>query len=126
MSFQWIIDGAETLSIDRLDVAAQTQTRDGKIKAVVRGDAPTIITVKFPDGRSWSELRTNILAAEASGRWDTETISIKYSLFPWYYGNVNPGTDTSYSVICREFPQWTLFAQNRVSWSGPFVFVANA
>lgn len=125
MSFQWIINGAETLSINRLDVAAQTQTRDGKINAVPRGTAPTIITVKFPDGLAWTDLKSNITNAEALGRWNTATITIPYATFPWYYGNVNPGSDEDHIVICRDFPQWTLFAKNRVSWSGPFVFVAN-
>ena len=125
MSFQWIVDGAETLSINSLDVAAQTQTRDGQIFAVPRGTAPTIITVKFPDGQRWQDLKSNIANAEALGRWQSATIEIKFSKFPWYYGGVNPGSNEDYTVVCREFPQWTIFAQDRVSWSGPFVFVAN-
>jgi len=123
MSFQWIIDSAETLSINRLDVVAQTQTRDGQIKAVPRGTAPTIITVKFPDGKKWSDLKSDIESAEALGRAYTDTIYIRYSDYPWFYNYDNTNIDEDYTVICREFPQWTIFAQDRVSWSGPFVFV---
>ncbi len=125
MSFQWIIDGAETLSINRLDVVAQTQTRDGQIKAVPRGTAPTIITVKFPDGQKWSDLKSDIEGAEQLGRAYSSTIYITYSKYPWFYNYDNTNIDEDYTVICREFPQWTIFAQDRVSWSGPFVFVAN-
>lgn len=123
MSFQWIFDGAETLSINRLDVVAQTQTRDGQIYAVPRGTAPTIITVKYPDGQKWSDLKSNIEGAEALGRAYTETISIEYSRYPWFYNYNNSNINEDYRVICRDFPQWTIVSQNRVSWSGPFVFV---
>lgn len=32
------------------------------------------------------------------------------------------GQDVTWSVICVQFPNWTLFSRNQVSWSGPFVF----
>lgn len=35
------------------------------------------------------------------------------------------GTDVTWSVICVDFPQWTIFARDQVSWSGPFVFMEN-
>lgn len=123
MSFQWIIDNAETLSINRKKMVAQTTARDGIVRSVSRGTLPKRIEVKLPDGIRWTDLRTNIAAAEALDRISTATISIPYAKFPWYYGNVNPGTDESYTVRCVEFPEWTIFARDQVSWSGPFVFV---
>jgi hypothetical protein len=33
------------------------------------------------------------------------------------------GPAVTWSVICTDFPSWTIFARNQVSWSGPFVFV---
>lgn len=32
------------------------------------------------------------------------------------------GQDVSWNVICVQFPDWTIFARDQVSWSGPFVF----
>jgi len=123
MSFQWILDNAETFSINRKKVVASTAARDGTIRAVARGDAKKVFTVKLPDGPRWSDIRTNIAAAEALDRVTTATLEIKYTLFPWYYGNVTPGTNESYTVICTSFPEWTIFARDQVSWSGSFVFV---
>lgn len=123
MSFQWIIDNAESLSINRKKVVASTQSRDGTVRAVSRGNAAKRFEVKLPDGISWTALRTNIAAAEALDRYQTATISIPYAKFPWYYGNTQPGSDESYTVICTQFPEWIIFARNQVSWSGSFVFV---
>jgi hypothetical protein len=123
MSFQWIITNAETLSINRKKVVASTMSRDGTVRAVSRGTMAKRFEVKLPDGPSWSSQRTNIAAAEALDRYQTATITIPYASFPWYYGNVAPVADESYTVICTQFPEWTIFARDQVSWSGPFVFM---
>ena len=123
MSFQWIIDRAETLSINRKKIVATTTARDGNVRAVSRGTPPKRFTVQLPEGISWTELSSFITAAEALDRVSTAVISIPYAKFPWYYNNVNPGTDQSWTVRCVEFPDWTIFSRNQVSWSGPFVFV---
>lgn len=123
MSFQWVIDNAETLSINKKKMVAQTVARDGKVRTVSRGTQPKRIEIKMPDGMSWSENKASIAAIEALDRITSGTITIPYSKFPWYYGNVNPGTDESYTVRCIQFPQWTIFAYNQVSWDGTFVFV---
>ena len=122
MSFQWIIDNAESLSINRKKMVGQTTARDGKVRVVSRGIQPKTITVKLPDGIRWSDLRTNIAAAEALDRISTANISIPYAKFPWYYGNVQPGSNESYTVRCIQFPEWTIIARDQVGWSGPFVF----
>lgn len=122
MSFQWIVDRAETLSINNKKMVATTTARDGTVRVVSRGTQPKRIEVKLPDGIPWTEISTYITAAETLDRITTATISIPYAKFPWYYNNVNPGTDTSYTVRCIQFPQWTIFARNQVSWSGSFVF----
>ena len=122
-NFQWVVDNASTLSINRLDTVAQTEARDGTIRATSRGTPKKRITIQLPNGPRWDENVANIEGIEALGRTSTETIEIKYSKFPWYYNNVDPGTNESYTVICVEFPQWTIFEYNQVQWSGPFVFV---
>lgn len=123
MSFQWIIDNAQSLSINRKKLVATTTARDGKVRAVSRGIVPKRFEVRLPDGIPWTTLRTNIAAAEGLDRISTATITIPYAKFPWYYGNVNSGTDETYTVRCVDFPEWTIFARDQVSWSGPFVFV---
>lgn len=123
MSFQWIVDNAESLSIDRKRMVATTTARDGSVRVVSRGTQPKKFTVKLPDGILWTTIRTDIAAAEGLDRITTATISIPYAKFPWYYGNVAPVSDESNTVRCIEFPEWTIFSRNQVSWSGPFVFI---
>lgn len=123
MSFQWIIDRAENLSINRKAQVSQTVARDGKVRVVSRGTQPKRFEVKLPDGIPWTDLRSNIIAAEALDRYTTASISIPYAKFPWYYGNVQPGSNETYTVYCLEFPEWTIFSRNQVSWSGPFIFI---
>jgi len=123
MSFQWIVDNAESLSIDRKRMVATTTARDGSVRVVSRGTQPKKFTVKLPDGILWTTIRTDIAAAEGLDRITTATISIPYAKFPWYYGNVAPVADDTYTVRCIEFPEWTIFSRNQVSWSGAFVFI---
>ena len=123
MSFQWIINTAETLSINRLKTTASTTSRDGTVRVVSRGIPPKRFTVKLPDGILWTANKTNIEGSETLDKVTTATITIPYAKFPWYYNNTAPASDDSYVVRCIEFPEWTLFARNQISWSGPFVFV---
>lgn len=127
MSFQWIFDNAESLSINRKQMVATTTARDGSTRAVTRGQMPNRITVKLPDGLRWTDIRTLIAAAEALDKVTTATVTIGTSSttgFGWYYGQTAvPFSPTSYTVRCVEFPEWTIFARDQVSWSGAFVFV---
>ena len=122
MSFQWIVNQAESLSINRKKMVGTTTARDGITRAVNRGTLPKTFTIRLPDGIAWTTLKTDIAAAEGLDRISTAVISIPYATFPWYYGNVAPVSDESYTVRCINFPEWTIFARNQVSWSGPFVF----
>ena len=124
MSFQWIFNNATNLSISRLDTVANTQARDGTVKAVSRGTPKKIFTVRLPDGPRWSEYKSDIESAEALDKHTTDDITILYSRIPWYYGNVDPGgAEEDYTVLCVNFPQWTVFGFDQVQWSGPFIFV---
>lgn len=123
MSFQWIIDNAETLSINKKKMVGQTIARDGIVRSVTRGDQPHRIEVTLPDGLPWSDFKSNIESAEVIDRIGTATISIPYSKFPWYYNNVTPSSSETYTVKCIQFPQWTIFSYNQVSWSGSFIFI---
>jgi hypothetical protein len=122
MSFQWIFDTAEAMSIDRRKLTSITTSRDGTVRTVSRGTPPKTFRVKLPDGLPWDVNKSYIETVEALDRISTASIQIKYSLFPWFYNNVAPGSNLTYTVRCIEVPTWTLFARNQVSWSGEFVF----
>jgi len=32
------------------------------------------------------------------------------------------GPSVTWNVICVQFPQWTIFARDQISWDGPFIF----
>lgn len=123
MSFQWIIDNAESLAISRLKVVASTQSRDGTVRAVSRGLVKRKLEVQLPAGPAWSKYRSDIISAEALDRDTVSTIIIPFAKFPWYYSNQQPANNESYTVICVQFPQWRIFARDQVSWDGPFIFV---
>lgn len=200
MSFQWIIDNAETVSMERKKVTAATQTRSGVIRTVSRGGQVWRFEVKLPDGPRWTDFRQYISQAEALDRTSTGNIQFNATGHDWlikYQGNsanytgfvatitnnsntitltTSPTTSSGYkfragdfiqlgssgkvytvtadvafnsntvtlhrpvleasasgvalrvgpncvwTVVCSQFPSWTLFARDQVSWSGPFVF----
>lgn len=201
MSFQWIIDNAESIGINKRRVTASTQSRDGTVRAVSRGAQVWTFEVKLPDGVRWTDIRQYISQAEALDRVSTATIQFNDTGLNWfirYQGNsvnytgfvatiaqgsssitltTSPTTSSGFkfragdviqlgssgkcytvaadvafnsnivnlhrpvldasgssialrvadncvfTVICRDFPDWTLFARDQVSWNGPFVFV---
>lgn len=123
MSFQWIIDRAESFSINRKRQVASTISRSGQVRTVSRGMQPKRIEVTLPDGIAWSEIRPLIEAAESLDRVTAALITIPYAKFPWYYSNNPLALEESYSVRCIQFPEWTIFARDQVRWSGPFVFI---
>lgn len=200
MSFQWIIDSAESISIDRRKVVGSTQSRDGTVRAVSRGGQAWRFEVKLPDGPRWTDIRQYISQAETLDRVSTATIQFNDAGLDWfirYQGDsvnytgfvativqgsssitltTSPTTSSGYkfragdiiqlgstgkcytvaadvafnsntvtlhrpvldasatgvalrvaencqfTVICKDFPSWSLFARDQVSWSGPFVF----
>lgn len=200
MSFQFVIDNAESIAINRRRVVASTQSRDGTVRAVSRGGQVWRFEVRLPDGPTWSEYRSDISRLEQLDRVTVSNIQLNTTGQEWLYryqGDiVNPanirvtvpssgntitltagqatsgfnfragdfiqlgttgsvytvaadvpfnsntvtlhrplldaaGTNLTvrvgpacvFTVICTEFPDWTIFARDQVSWSGPFVFV---
>ena len=77
MSFQWLIDNAESISIDSRPVVATSQSRGGVIRSVSRGGAVWQFSVRLPDGPRWSQIRSDIAGIEALGR--TTSAPIKFS-----------------------------------------------
>jgi hypothetical protein len=101
MSFQWIIDRAESISIDRQDIVGQTITRNQTVRATSRGAGVWKFTVKVPDGISWTELRPYISQSEKLGRTTVAPISINATGHSWiskYQGNSVNSTDFVASI----------------------------
>jgi hypothetical protein len=96
MSFQWIIDRAETLSIDTKKIVASTTARDGTTRAVSRGGQIWKFDVKVPDGLRWIDTRSYIAQSEALDK--TTAADINLSNFSWivgYQGNYASQTSVS-------------------------------
>lgn len=99
MSFQWIIDNAESISIDRKKIVSTTTARDGQVRSVERGSPQWKFTVKFPDGVRWTDIRNNISNAERLDKISTATIQINDPGHNWiiaYMGDSsNPSSFTA-------------------------------
>lgn len=86
MSFQWVIDNAEQLSLNRSRVVGTTITRSGIARNVVRGHQPWRIEVKLPDGPRWTDYRPYIAALESVDRAQPSTFRINNPGHRWLVG----------------------------------------
>lgn len=90
-AFQWVFDRAETISIDRRAVVAQTTTRDQTIRSVSRGGQVWRFEVKLPDGIPWTEARPYIESIDYADRYTDGNVQINNSGYnSWltnYQGN---------------------------------------
>jgi hypothetical protein len=90
MGYQWIVDNAETISIERKRVIAQTTSRTGVVRTVNRGPQPWVFDVKMPDGLKWVDIRGKISEIEYSDRSANEYIYLNNANYSWlskYQGN---------------------------------------
>lgn len=78
-AYQKVFDSAESISINRKPVVAQTVTRNNTVKSVNRGGDTWRFDVMLPDGIPWKELRPFISEMEALDRHTTSTIQINNS-----------------------------------------------
>lgn len=85
MSFQWVIDNAENISINNLRQTSQTTSRDGTVKTTSRGYVPRRFTVKMPDGMPWDVNRNYIQTLEDTGRINTNTVQFNNTGQDWMF-----------------------------------------
>ena len=92
MSFQWIFDNAEQISIETSPMVASTQSIDGTLRTTNLGGSVWTFTVTYPDGPRWSDIRQEIAGMEALDRYTTANVQINdsgyNSWFTVYQGNV--------------------------------------
>jgi hypothetical protein len=75
-AFQFIFDNAESISIDRRAVTAQTISRDQTVRTISRGGQIWRFTVKLPSGLRWSDIRGHIEDIEHADRYTTGQVQI--------------------------------------------------
>ena len=95
MSFQWIFDNAETLSINKRPIVSQTVSRDQHVRSVSRGGAVWRFTIKMPDGKRWSEVRGLIESIDQSNLLSNETVNLSKSGYNYIVGYRGDASDTS-------------------------------
>ena len=95
MSFQLVIDSAESISVVRRPIVAQTITRSNIVRSVSRGGNVWRFDVKLPDGLRWTESRQAISLLEALDRIETDTIQFNNVGHDWIFGYQGDLTDIS-------------------------------
>jgi hypothetical protein len=200
MSFQIVIDTAQSISIIRRPIIAQTVGRSNTVRSVSRGGNIWRFDIKLPDGIRWTESRAAISALEALDKIETDVIQFDNTGHSWLFGyqgdlanitgitvnvpssgntvtitggatlasgyrflsgdviqlgstgkcytvvedvafdedtitlhrplidetsgskTLRVGPNCQWTVQCIQFPNWTLFARDQVSWDGSFIF----
>ena len=121
MSFQWIFDNAETISVNKRAIVGQTVTRNQTVRATSRGGTILRFTIGLPNGMPWDVNADYIKAIDAADRFTIEAVAFTNTGYtPWLINGDIDSTPTN--VICVQFPEWTIFQLNQVSWSAPFIF----
>jgi len=92
MSFQFVIDNAESIEIDSRPVVAQTQSRNGRVLSVSRGGNLWQFTVRLPDGPAWTDYRSDIAKLDQLDRLEPGIIQFNNPGLDWFFpyqGNVS-------------------------------------
>ena len=74
--FQYIFDKAESISISKDPVVAQTQSRDQTVKSVKRTDGRWRFEVTLPNGMPWTEVRPYLEGIDLMGMYRSGTVQI--------------------------------------------------
>jgi hypothetical protein len=105
MSFQYVIDNAQSISISKRKRVAQTVSRAGVVKATSVGGQVYEFRVQLPNGLYWTDNRGLIEAVEALDRTTVNSIRINksaHSYISGYQGDivaeVPAGITVSYST----------------------------
>ncbi|CAB4127910.1 hypothetical protein UFOVP109_5 [uncultured Caudovirales phage] len=89
-AFQYIFDRAQTITVDRRAVTAQTITRDSTVRTVSRGGQVWRFTVAMPP-QPWAQARPYIEAIDAAGRTTAGTVQIRQAGQAWIAGYQGDG-----------------------------------
>lgn len=120
--FQWVFDTAESISINKRALVGQTITRNQTVRATSRGPGIYKFTVQLPNGLPWDQNAQYIQELDAADRFTTQIVSLSDPGYASWIHNGDLTVGQTFNIICVQFPEWTIFSRNQVSWSGPFVF----
>lgn len=98
-AFQYVIDNAESISINKKKKVSQTVSRSGIVKSISLGGQLWEFRVKLPDGPSWETYRPFIERIEALDRVSIGTIKINAAGHSWITGYQGDLTSTSGIVV---------------------------
>jgi hypothetical protein len=84
MSFQWIIDNAENISIVKRPVISQTVSRNQRIRTVSRGGNVWKFSVKMPDIMTWNgNSRGYLESIDVSAMLVSQSINLSKTTYDW-------------------------------------------
>jgi hypothetical protein len=86
MSFQWVIDNAVDVQVNKRDIVAQTMSRDQTIRSVSRGNNIWRFTVTPSPGQYWKDARPYIEAINALNQFTSSTINFDRTEVNYIFG----------------------------------------
>jgi len=100
MSFQWIIDNAQEIQINKRGVVASTMARDQTVRAVSRGGIIWRFTVLAADGLRWQDpgVRSYIETIDNLDRFTPVTINFSKSSYAYLFQYQGTSAPTSITV----------------------------
>lgn len=86
MSFQWIIDNAVDVQVNKRDIVAQTVARDQTVRSVSRGNNVWRFTVTPSPGTYWKDARPYIEAINVLNQITAATINFDRAAVDYIFG----------------------------------------
>jgi hypothetical protein len=105
MSFQWIIDNAESLSIVKRPVVSQTVSRDQRVRAVSRGGNVWKFEATLPTGLRWNDIRGYLEVWEGAYLLDSQTINLSKAGYEWmtqFRGSASPNNSMTFKYTAAQ------------------------
>jgi hypothetical protein len=95
MSFQWIIDNAVDIQINKRGVVAQTMSRDQSIRTVSRGGKIWRFVVTPSPGTKWQNIRQYIETLDQLDRLSPANINFNNAAIDYIFGYQGSQSSTS-------------------------------
>jgi hypothetical protein len=95
MSFQYVIDNAESISVSKRKKVAQSVSRNGVVKATSVGGQVYEFRVQLPNGPRWTDNRNLIEKVEQLDRTTVDSIQINASAHEYISGYQGDLTNTT-------------------------------
>lgn len=118
MAYQWVFNHAETMTINKRGLVAQSITRDQRIRSVGRGGELWKFTIKLPTGLTYGANRGYLEALDVADRISVQTVNLNrpgYAYITGYRGDApsTSGLTLKYSAAMaatntRQFEAGTL------------------